>query len=58
MTFRKAAALALTLALGVFVGWTLSADARKPRRPSVRSEISQLKARIAELESRVSFQAR
>jgi len=58
MTLRKAAALALALAIGVLVGWTLSADARKPRRPTVRSEISQLKARIAELESRVSFQGR
>jgi len=58
MTLHRAAALALVLALGVCVGWTLSADARKPRRPSVRSEISELKARIAELESRVSFQGR
>ena len=58
MTLRKAVALALVLALGIFTGWTLSADARKPRKPTVRHEIAQLKARIAELESRVSFQGR
>jgi hypothetical protein len=58
MTLRKAAALALALALGVLAAWTLSADARKPRKPTVRSEIARLKARIAELESRVSFQGR
>ena len=58
MTFRRAVAVALVLAVGIFTGWTLSADARKPRKPSVRHEIAHLKGRIAELESRVSFQGR
>src|SRR6185503_2393511 len=58
MTLRKTIALALTLAFGTLLGWSLSADARKPRRPTIRREIAELKARIAELESRLSFQER
>ena len=58
MTLRKAVTLALTLAFGTLLGWALSADARKPRKPPVRQEITDLKARIAALESRLSFQER
>ena len=46
MTLRKAVTLALTLAFGTLLGWTLSADARKPRKPPIRQEITELKARI------------
>ena len=58
MRLSKATALVITLMLGALVGWTLSADAKKPRRSSLRREVTQLKAKIAELESRVSFQGR
>jgi len=57
MTLRKATALVLVLVLGTLIGWTLSADAKK-KRPSLRREVTLLKARIAELESRISFEAR
>lgn len=58
MTLRKTAPLILALVVGTLIGWTFSADAKKPKRVSLRREVALLKARIAELESRVSFEER
>jgi len=58
MTLRKATALALALVLGTLIGWAFSADAKKPKRASLRREVTLLKARIAELEGRLSFEER
>ncbi len=48
----------LGLLVGMLVVWSLTADARRPRAKPLRQQVAEMKARIAQLESAVSFQQR